>query len=56
MDESSRPPEQTLAYAAVGLHELYQSYVSAGFSTGQAFELVKIALAVAIQGTKPTLT
>ena len=47
------PPEDTLAYAAAGLHELYDSYVRAGFTPEQAFELVKVALAVSLQGAKP---
>lgn len=41
------PPEQSMLYAAHGLHELYRSYIEAGFSEEQAFELVKVALAIA---------
>lgn len=48
----SETPEQTMLYAAHGLHELYDSYLRAGFSEEQAFELVKVALAVALQGGK----
>lgn len=39
---------QTLSSAAIGLHELYQSYIAAGFTVMQAFELVKVALAASI--------
>lgn len=46
VSEKSDPPAQSMQYAAHGLHELYQSYVTAGFSETQAFELVKVALAV----------
>lgn len=42
-------PQQTMAIAAVGLHELYQSYLRAGFTPEQAFDLVKVALTVSIQ-------
>jgi hypothetical protein len=45
-------PEQTMLYAAHGLHELYDSYVRAGFSEVQALELVKVALAVGLQRGK----
>lgn len=46
------PPKETMAYAAAGLHELYQSYMDAGFTSEQAFELVKVALAISIQGPR----
>ena len=34
--------------AAVGLHELYTSYIAAGFTQKQAFELAKAAMAAAV--------
>lgn len=53
MAEQGQPnPVTTMAIAAVGLHELYVSYIKAGFTEHQAFELVKVALAVVCQPPK----
>lgn len=35
--------------AAVGMHELYKSFVDAGFTPAQAFELVRTSFAEAIR-------
>lgn len=51
---ADKQPVVTMAIAAVGLHELYESYVKAGFSEEQAFELVKVALALVCQQGRPT--
>lgn len=42
-----------MQYAAIGLHELYQSYIQAGFSRAQAFELVKVVLAAGASKDAP---
>jgi hypothetical protein len=34
-------PFSAMAAAAVSLHEMYRSFVTAGFSEAQAFELVR---------------
>jgi hypothetical protein len=41
-------PITQLAAAAVQLHELYSSYIEAGFSEPQAFDLVKTILAASM--------
>jgi hypothetical protein len=43
-------PITLLAAAAAQLHELYVSYVAAGFTEAQAFDLVKTLLAAGIGG------
>jgi hypothetical protein len=47
MPEPEDPITQ-LAAAAVQLHELYNSYLAAGFTEPQAFELVKTILAASV--------
>ncbi|MFJ2110641.1 hypothetical protein ACIOEX_01710 [Streptomyces sp. NPDC087850] len=49
MPEPSDPISQ-LAEAAVQLHELYLSYISAGFTEGQALDMVKAVLLASIGG------
>lgn len=42
MSEKSRPNQiQSMMIAAVGLHELFLSYIEAGFTRAEAFELCK---------------
>ncbi len=47
MSEPEDPITQ-LAAAAAQLHELYESYVTAGFTEDQAFDLAKVVLAASI--------
>ncbi len=47
MDEQM--PAMTLAEAAIGLHELYLSFINAGFTTDQAMYLVGEIVAVQAQ-------
>ncbi|MHC3450747.1 hypothetical protein [Streptomyces prasinus] len=47
MTEPEDPITQ-LAAAAVQLHELYDSYIEAGFTEAQAFELTKATLIASI--------
>lgn len=49
MSESENPFEKLMgmALAAVQIHEMYKSFVSAGFTEAQALELVKTILASA---------
>lgn len=49
MPEPEDPITQ-LAAAAVQLHELYNSYVAAGFTEAQAFDLVKAILTASVGG------
>jgi hypothetical protein len=49
MPEPQDPITQ-LAAAAVQLHELYEAYLSAGFTEAQALELVKATLAASVGG------
>jgi hypothetical protein len=46
------PLKATLMVAATGLHELYLSYLKAGFSRSEAFELVKVVLAEQVKVPK----
>jgi hypothetical protein len=41
---------------AIALHELYRSYIDAGFTKAQAFELTQTVLAesIAVQNNTPT--
>lgn len=50
MPEPEDPITQ-LAAAAAQVHELYVSYIQAGFSEGQAFELIKAILAAGVGGS-----
>lgn len=38
------PPLTELTAMAVQIHELYETYVEAGFTTDQSFELVKLSV------------
>lgn len=49
MPEPEDPITQ-LAAAAVQLHELYNSYIAAGFTDQQAFDLVKAILTASVGG------
>ncbi|WP_416476915.1 hypothetical protein [Streptomyces sp. LKA04] len=49
MPEPQDPITQLVA-VAVQLHELYEAYLSAGFTEAQAFELVKVTLAASMGG------
>lgn len=40
----------SLSEAAVGQHEMYTSWVAAGFTEDQAFELLKVVVAKIIEG------
>lgn len=42
-------PFGQFAEAATGLHELFQSYVEAGFKRTEAFELVRTMLAESVR-------
>ena len=41
----SDSPLQTMLEAAIAIHEVYLSYVEAGFTDAQALELVKTLIA-----------
>lgn len=41
-------PIQSMQIAAVGLHELMQSYVKAGFSRQEAFELCRAIMVTTV--------
>lgn len=45
----SESPFQTMQSAAVGLHELFTSYINAGFTRFEAFQLVKAIMVATIQ-------
>lgn len=40
----SKDEQYTLTIAAVGLHELFDSYMKAGFTREEAFQLVQVVL------------
>jgi hypothetical protein len=40
----------SLAEAAVGQHEMYESWVAAGFTPDQAMDLLKVVVAEIIRG------
>lgn len=52
MPEPTDPITQ-LAAAAVQLHELYVSYIEAGFTEAQAFDLVKALLLASASQQNP---
>ncbi|MEU7431068.1 hypothetical protein AB0B07_09455 [Streptomyces sioyaensis] len=43
-------PMTTLAEAATGLHELYESFIAAGFTRDEALEVIK---AIVVNGQCP---
>jgi hypothetical protein len=43
-DKAQLPPLTLLAASAVAHHELYQTYMSAGFSEQRAFEILKLVM------------
>lgn len=45
----SGDPLQSMAIAAVGLHELFTSYMQAGFTRQEAFELAKAVMVATIR-------
>jgi hypothetical protein len=49
MDESL-DPLGSLSEAAVGQHEMYTSWVAAGFTEHQAFELLKVVVGKIVEG------
>ena len=51
--EGPSDPLTSLAGAAVTMHELYLSLLSAGFTVDQAFELVKAMAVASAQITPP---
>lgn len=52
MSEDFPEPMTQLAENAVQLHEMYLSYVEAGFRDDQAFDLVKTVLIVTLENTQ----
>lgn len=44
---------QSMTVAAVGLHELYSSYIEAGFSRQEAFELCKSIMQATVAMQRP---
>lgn len=50
MDEPDSPLG-SLAQAAVGQHEMYVSWIDAGFSEEQAFELLKAVVTSIVRGS-----
>ncbi|MFJ5802700.1 UBA domain-containing protein [Streptomyces decoyicus] len=44
-------PMAVLTEAATGLHELFESFVDAGFTRAEALEVIK---AIAVNGQRPT--
>ncbi len=50
MPDNPQPPLTELAAAAVQQHELYRSWVDAGFTQDQALDLLKAVIAAGIGG------
>lgn len=50
MPDNPQPPLTELAAAAVQQHELYRSWVDAGFTEDQALDLLKTIIAAGIGG------
>jgi hypothetical protein len=44
---------QTMQYAAAGLHELFDSYMKAGFTRQEAFELVRSIMMATVANQRP---
>jgi hypothetical protein len=49
-DDSFQPADESLLAAAIGQHEMYLSWLHAGFTPEQAMELLKTVVSEVVRG------